>query len=96
MKIKASAGLLSGGLLALIGGPVIATIHTTDQGGYSTYPVFYLGLLIGVLGLVLLAIGIYRFARNVDLAVATYVKGPDAARRLYQPRDVRLREDSDA
>ena len=94
MKVKASAVLLASGLLATFAGPAIATIHTTDQSGVATYPAFFFGVFIAVIGLLLLVAGVYRFARNIDLAAAKYVDGVDPT-EMHKPsfaerRDARI------
>lgn len=93
MRIKPSAGILAAGLTALIVGVFLAFVRHTDEYGDTTYPVFMLGVSIVLLGLGLLAVGVYRFAHNVDLAAAKYVDGPGAVEKLTQPRDVRKRVD---
>jgi len=96
MKIKASAGLIAGGLVAGAAGALISFIRTTDEYGNTTFPFIIFGVLVGVLGAFLLIWGVYQFVRNIDTAVATYVDGPEAAARLHAPRDLRLRDDTDA
>ncbi len=78
MRIKPSAGLLTGGLSAMVGGAVFAGISITDASGVPEHPLWVLGLLISTAGLVMFIVGMFRLGRNVDLAAAKIVDGLEA------------------
>ncbi len=94
MRIKPSAGLLAGGLSAMAGGALVAGISITDAYGVTQHPLWLLGLVTSVAGLVMFIVGMFRLGRNVDLAAAKIVDGLEAPelrpRSFAERRDARI------
>ena len=94
MRIKPSAGLLGGGLSAMAGGAVVASIWVTDESGFQSHPLWLVGFLISTAGLVMFIVGMFRLGRNVDLAAAKIVDGLETSevrrRSFAERRDARI------
>lgn len=94
MRTKPSAGLLAGGLSAMAGGAVVASIWITDQSGIRSHPLWLIGFLISTAGLVMFVLGMFRLGRNVDLTAAKIVDGlgtPELRRSSFaERRDARI------
>ena len=78
VKVPRSAGLLVGGLVALLAGSVISLLSAIASIGGPSYSgpssALILGILLLVAGLGLSAAGLFLLLHNVDGALAKYLR----------------------